>query len=151
MQFDTGADHNNIKNQLNLTQPSQIPRDVSCNILKLIGQRKAEVMSKGKVITVALFVTSHNYLNIMGADVMNQLGIWSYPIEPICNDVSVSEVQQYKDKFPNVFVSQPGPPQKLPIRRKIPILPHISCFSFGRGFVRKSAAIISDVAYFRCM
>ena len=42
-------------------------------------------MFKEKLMTATLFVTSHNHLNIIGADVMDQLGIWNYPIELICN------------------------------------------------------------------
>ncbi|XP_023307568.2 uncharacterized protein K02A2.6-like, partial [Lucilia cuprina] len=108
-------------NKPNLTQPSQTPRDASGNVLKLIGQCKAEVMFKEKLIIATLFVTSLNHLNIMGADVMDQLGIWSYPIESICNNISVSEVQEIKNKFPKVFAMQPGHCSTFKVNLKVKV------------------------------
>ena len=113
--FDTGADISIISETVwkkigkpELQPPEQTARDASGNLLNIIGQCKTEVEFQEKVISATLFVTQHNHLNIMGTDLMEQLEIWNLPIQSICNNIHVSELNTIEQKFPKLFSQQPG-------------------------------------------
>ncbi|XP_059222312.1 uncharacterized protein K02A2.6-like [Stomoxys calcitrans] len=126
LQFDTGADITIISrrmwmqiNKPTLLKPAHIARDASDHVLNLLGQCEVEFEFKGKSIKATIFVTPNNKLNVMGTDLMDKLGIWSLPIDTICNTISTSEIENIKSKYPSIFSTQPGHCSTFKVNLKI--------------------------------
>ncbi|XP_053698601.1 uncharacterized protein K02A2.6-like [Sabethes cyaneus] len=118
LQLDTASNITVISKQIwnNLGKPAiNNPTIEAVNAsgqpLKLIGEFQCEIQIKGKTYQGRCFVTMTPNLNLLGIDWIEMFGLWSVPIDSICNQVQMKSDQQiieFRAKHADVFKDSLG-------------------------------------------
>jgi hypothetical protein len=127
LQLDTASDITVISKQTwnNLGKPEiQKPTIQAINAsgkpLGLFGEFQCEVSINGKTCQGRCFVTTAPDLNLLGIDWIDQFGLWSVPIDSICNQVQAKSVdklaREFQAKHTDVFKDSLGHCKKTKVK-----------------------------------
>ncbi|XP_055527169.1 uncharacterized protein K02A2.6-like [Wyeomyia smithii] len=88
--------------------------------LKLIGEFQCEVSINAKTCQGRCFVTTAPNLNLMGIDWIEQFGLWSIPIDSICNQLQTKtvdkQISDFRAKHADVFNGTLGHCKKIKVK-----------------------------------
>ncbi|XP_053686398.1 uncharacterized protein K02A2.6-like [Sabethes cyaneus] len=126
LQLDTASDITVISKQTwnNLGKPAiNNPTIEAVNAsgqpLKLIGEFQCEMQISGKTYQGRCFVTTTPNLNLLGIEWIEMFGLWSVPIDSICNQVQVKSDQQileFRAKHADIFKDSLEHCKKMTVR-----------------------------------
>ncbi|XP_062542038.1 uncharacterized protein K02A2.6-like [Armigeres subalbatus] len=88
--------------------------------LKLMGEFQCEICINDRSTQGRCFVTSTANLNLMGIDWIELFGLWSIPIDSVCNQIKMKsldqQVREFRAKHSEVFSKSLGHCKKLKVK-----------------------------------